>query len=363
MAEIEKLIVVWGNQIGMPHKRNGTNNMDAYAVERSRGCIICGIADGSGGTGVYSETYARIMINWLTLRARILVENMGSRYSGVDSISAMADQLWSEYQKNLNNHLNLAFDGISSDVINEIVEKQDDRNRKLKYVDEFMLHTALLLIIILNEKTGNWDAYLLYKGDGFIVRNESVMNVDKIITPKHTGVMYPALGLSVYQGILRPENEKTARAGFEFVTLGSSGDKWNRLAVASDGLRYVMPDMYEAIIFPYYNTNLDQKDRDNSIGIAMQWAIKDRRFSPDDDLAIVSVMTQSYIDEVNRSIERAIEAQAKIAQETLDKAFIPVEQTPDAKDTTVDNVTTELDLPPVIDDSNGELEEGSHHDG
>ena len=259
---IEKLVVVWGNQIGMPHKRTNSNNMDAYSVERSRGVVISGIADGSGGTGEHSETYAKIMIHWLTLRARVLVEGLGSQYNGVESIKNVSSILWDDYQRNLNKLLNIAFDGIPNEVVQEILTQEDNRNRKLKYVDEFMLHTAVLLIVILNEKTGRWDAYLLYKGDGFVVRNDEVMNFDNIIKPKHTGVMYPALGLNVYQGILRAENEATARAGFELVTLGSSGEKWSRLAIASDGLRFVMPDMYNEIIFPLVNFDLDQAEQD-----------------------------------------------------------------------------------------------------
>ena len=380
---IEKLVVVWGNQIGMPHKRTNSNNMDAYSVERSRGVVISGIADGSGGTGEHSETYAKIMIHWLTLRARVLVEGLGSQYNGVESIKNVSSILWDDYQRNLNKLLNIAFDGIPNEVVQEILTQEDNRNRKLKYVDEFMLHTAVLLIVILNEKTGRWDAYLLYKGDGFVVRNDEVMNFDNIIKPKHTGVMYPALGLNVYQGILRAENEATARAGFELVTLGSSGEKWSRLAIASDGLRFVMPDMYNEIIFPLVNFDLDQAEQDKSIGTAMYWAIKDRRFSPDDDLAIVSVMTQSYIDGVYRSIQEAMERQA---EEQRLASMPKVSSEPNASISNItpriaitglnpnddiplginveypDQAPTELDLPPVTTDDQAS-NEGTNNDG
>lgn len=350
---IEKLVIVSGNQIGGPHKRKGSNNMDAYAIQRGRGCNVTGVADGSGGTGLYSEAYAEIMINWLTLRLRVLVEQLGSQYNGTESIKAVGNILWDEYQQNLAKLLNIAFDGIPNGYIEETLAT-DGRDRKVKYADEFMLHTAMLLVTVLNTRTGNWDAFLLYKGDGFIVKNSEVIHVDKINPPKHSDVMYPALGMGVYHGRLRSEVEKIARAGFEFISLGSSGIDWNRLAVASDGLRYVMPDMYDEIIYPYINPNLDQKDKDNAIGTAIFWALKDRRLGLDDDLAIISIMTQSYIDGVYREIEEAMQRQAELdAQKVSKPVSTPAplsSSTPISQKTpgpTPEPPPTEIDLPKV----------------
>lgn len=356
---IEKLVVVHGNQIGGPHKRKGTNNMDAYAIQHGRGCKVVGVADGSGGTGVYSEAYAEIMINWLTLRARVLVEQLGIHYNGEASILDLGATLWEDYQRNLTQHLNLAFYNIPEDVQKEVTH-QDDRGRRLQYSDEFMLHTALLLITIFNTKTSNWDAYMLYKGDGFIVVNTEVNPVDKINPQPYTDVMYPALGMAIYHGRLRPENEKIARKGFEFINIGSSGVRWNRLAIASDGLRYLMPDMYDEIIYPYLNPSLDQEERDKAIQTAMYWAIKDRRLTLDDDLAIVSIMTQSYVDQVYREIEEAQKRQALLDAENILTWYPPSDPpTPTAPENIEEKPLlpepppTEIDLPPVTPDDNG----------
>ena len=361
---IEKLIIVSGNQIGAPHKRKGSNNMDAYAIQRGRGCNVVGVADGSGGTGVYSESYAEIMINWLTLRFRVLIENLGSQYNGAESIKDIGAILWSEYQSNLTKLLNIAFDGIPPGYIDETLST-DGRDRRVKYADEFMLHTAMLLITILNTKTGNWDAYSLYKGDGFIVKNSEVIHVDKINPPKHSDVMYPALGMGVYHGRLRSEVEKIARAGFEFIALGSSGIDWNRIALASDGLRFVMPDMYDEIIYPYINPDLNQKDRDNAIGTAIFWAIKDRRLSLDDDLALISIMTQSYIDNIYLEIEEAQKRQAELdAKNELRWYPDSSSSTPISQKTpgpSPEPPITQVDLPPVNTEGDNTGGEGNNY--
>ena len=60
---IEKLIIVSGNQINAPHKRKNSNNINAYAIQRSQKCNIIDITNGNDNTNIYSKSYTKIMIN------------------------------------------------------------------------------------------------------------------------------------------------------------------------------------------------------------------------------------------------------------------------------------------------------------
>lgn len=276
----------YGTRIGNYHRKGLSNNMDAVYLHKGSQVVVGGVADGCGGTGEHSEVSALLFIPWLVDRMHSLLESP-TGLTG-KSISEASKQLWYEYIPKLQSILDFRYSGM---------EKPDLITQR-EYLDQIMLHTVVLYVVIFNQENDYWDCYFVYRGDGYIVIDDQMVNLESLEETKHNGVLYPALALSAYQQWLKtttPTTAELATRSFDIVHIGNSRKNWHRIAVSSDGLRFLHNGQLDRYVFPEFKP-LDPNPAPGvkqvtSITEAINWGVKDVDISPDDDMGIVNFKT------------------------------------------------------------------------
>jgi hypothetical protein len=279
----------YGLRIGNDHRKSFANNMDAAYLAKGREVVVGGIADGCGGTGEHSEVSALFFIEWLCKRLLSLLE--GPTGPTPISLQSAIDTLWNEYLESLQAMLDMQFKNLPKhDAVTDIKAKRN-------FADRVMLHTVVMYVAMYDHANNAWQAYLIYRGDGYVIVDDSMINIEDIEGANYGGVLYPTLALQIFDGFLSKSAQEAAHQSFGMVDLGVSGINWRRIGVASDGLRFLTNDMLNDIAFPPYK---DQSQvpaghgkATTAITEAINWAIRDTRLVLGDDLSITNFIVTS----------------------------------------------------------------------
>lgn len=322
-----------GIRIGSDHRKAFANNMDAAYVARGREVVVGGIADGCGGTGEHSEVSAIFFIEWLCKRLVSLLEGPTGPTS--ISIEQAVNTLWNEYIESLQAFLDMQFKNLPKhDAVTDIKAKRS-------FADRVMLHTVVMYVSMYDHNNKVWQAFLIYRGDGYVIVDDNMINIEDIEGVNYGGVLYPALALQIFDGFLSRSAQEAAHQSFGLVDLGVSGINWRRIGVASDGLRFLTNDMLDEIAFPPYK---DQSlvppghgKATTAITEAINWAIRDTRLSLGDDLSIVNFIVTSLNQP--ESISEPVVTEIDLSPVIIDGGSSPQSETENTGNQNVINQT------------------------
>lgn len=303
-----------GIRIGNDHRKAFANNMDATYIARGREVVVGGIADGCGGTGEHSEVGALFFIEWLCNRLLSLLE--GPTGPTPINLQQAVDTLWNEYIESLQAMLDMQFKNLPKyDVVTDIKAKRN-------FADRVMLHTVVMYVAMYDHHNKSWQAYLIYRGDGYVIVDDNMINIEHIEGTNYGGVLYPALALQIFDGFLSKSAQEAAHQSFGIVDLGVSDINWRRIGVASDGLRFLTNDMLDEIAFPPYK---DQSlvpsghgKKTTAITEAINWAIRDTRLSLGDDLSIANFVVTSLNQPESQHISEMVVTELDLPSVVID---------------------------------------------
>lgn len=306
ITTLNKWFLRGGSHIGSDHRKAGGNKQDAFATETLPGFMIGVVADGCG-SGEHSETGALRSSSFIAIHAANLFKTQ-NRANDFD-VEKFLSSLYREYIIFLQDQVNAQFRGIDQGVYNDQV---------IKFANDHLLHTIVIMMVVWNGVSNSWDAYVVWKGDGYYVVDLNVVDLDAYkkqssLEKNIENVIYPALALqcfsNVYSTPTGQQIQDIARSGFNFVKLGKWGKDWNKIAIASDGLRFVDQAMLEDLIYP----------SDLSSDMLQQniiWAIKDMELISPDDITAISLMPELINVDVNEGGEMT-ENEPGISENTM----------------------------------------------
>lgn len=246
-----------GRRTGLEHRRNDTNSQDAVSIMTGNAWVVGVVCDGSGGgsgdmkggSGERSETGALRASEYLTLRLLSVLEQESFSYYSI------FEGAYLDYIIHLQLQVDAAFYGIP----------EHWQQRRI-FVENHLFHTVVGVAV----NTHTHLALLFSKGDGYFIIDDAVEVLSED-NDAQGGVVYPAMALSTHHAL-------KAKVPFRLRTI----PYWNRLAVCSDGLRYVPPGKIQDLLF-------SGDDDPYSLETALQFAVEDGWLKNEDDLGIVTV--------------------------------------------------------------------------
>lgn len=260
------------NIIGITHRSRLTNGQDAYGCAEDARYIAGLVCDGMG-SGEHSEVFAHLTANYLPRRVLSLMN-----LKGAEDMEHMSRLFWHNYTNYLDVMLQNQFPFVGADY-NQIHEQ------KLEYIHEYMMHTLVLLVV---DKLTN-RAWTFSMGDGFEVVDDEITDIGSYFEHATGGdVVYGAMSLPVYgaRGVIA----EVLNQGFRYRYLG---DEWQRIAVLSDGFRFIQHVADEMLWWGDQEDEPLSEDEPDKMISALQaeWTFSARQMQirPEDDLSGVTV--------------------------------------------------------------------------